>query len=135
MPRQMRPNGKPSGPRGGKNSPVVIGKKVNASVVSWKGADLTIAKCIGHCAVGTTTNDIKLMLDFHSVEIISLEAVQTKHNCFASFKLVAKKAQKEITENGNIWPEGVCVGRWWSPKSAAPDAESTATGSNLPPVN
>ena len=135
MPRPTGPSGKSSGARGGRNSSVVIGKKVNAGVVSWKGADLTIAKYIGHCAVGTTTDDIKSTLEFHGVEIISLEAVQTKHYRFASFKLVAKKTQKDIIENGEIWPEGVRVGRWWSPKSASADLESTAAGSNLLPAH
>ena len=96
-------------------------EKVN---VSWKGADLTIAKYIGRCALGTTTNDVKATLDAHGVEILSLEAVQTKHNRFASFKLVAKKAQQELIENGDIWPEGVLIGRWWNPKS---------TTENIPP--
>ena len=135
MPRPPRPGGKTSESRGGKSSSIVIGKKVNAGVVSWKGADLTIAKYIGHCAIGTTTDDIKSTLDLHGVEIISLEAVETKHNRFASFKLVAKKAQKEIIENGEIWPEGVRVGRWWSPKTASAVTDPTAAGSNLLPAN
>ena len=135
MPRPPRPGGKTSESRGGKSSSIVIGKKVNAGVVSWKGADLTIAKYIGHCAIGTTTDDIKSTLDLHGVEIISLEAVETKHNRFASFKLVAKKAQKEIIENGEIWPEGVRVGRWWSPKTASAVTDPTAAGSNLLPTS
>ena len=119
--RPARPTGKPSGQRGAKSNTTVIGKKVNAGVVSWKGADLTIAKYIGRCALGTTTDDVKATLDAHKVEILSLEAVQTKHNRFALFKLVAEKAQQETIENGDIWPEGVLIGRWWNPKSTTED--------------
>ena len=121
MPRSQRPAGKQPASRG---KSLVIGKKVNAGVVSWKGADLMIAKYIGRCALGTTTNDIKATLDFHGVEIVSLEPVPTKHQRFASFKLVAKKSQQEIVENGEIWPEGVLVGRWWPPKSSSALSDS-----------
>ena len=119
--RPARPTGKPSGQRGAKSNTTVIGKKVKAGVVSWKGANLTIAKYNGRCALGTTTDDVKATLDAHGVKILSLEAVQTKHNRFALFKLVAKKAQQETIENGDIWPEGVLIGRWWNPKSTMDD--------------
>ena len=68
MPRPQRQSGKPpTGSRGGRSNSIVIGKKVNAGVVSWKGADLTITKYIGRCAMGTTTDDIKATLEANSV--------------------------------------------------------------------
>ena len=103
-------------------------KKVSAGVVSWKGADLTIIKFIGRCAIGTTTDDIKATLDSHGVEIVSLEPAPTKHSRFASFKLVVKKAQQDVVENGEIWPEGVLVGRWWPPKPANALSETPLEG-------
>ena len=97
---------------------------MNEGVVSWKGADLTVARYIGRCAIGTTVDDVRATLTSSNVDVISLEAVQTKHNRFASFKFVGKKSQLDIIENEDLWPAGVMVGRWWDPKP--PDTESDA---------
>ena len=105
------------GKRGG-NAPIVIGKKVNAGVVSWKGADLTVARYIGRVAVGTTSDEILSSLRDKEVDVVELTPLTLKHNRFLSFKLVVKKSQLLIIENELLWPEGVIVGRFWSAKSS-----------------
>ena len=99
-----------------KNTSIVIGKNVNSGVVSWRGADLTVARYIGRVAIGTTAEEIRASLESRGVDVISIEAIKTKHTRFASFKLVIKKSQLEIIEKDDFWPHGVIVGHWWSPK-------------------
>ena len=113
--------------RRGGSGPIVIGKKVNEGVVSWKGADLTIARYVGHVALGTSTDDISLSLQNKGVEVVELLPLATKHSRFLSFKLVVKKSQLSIIEDENFWPEGVSIGRFWSPKASStshPDNQS-----------
>ena len=117
-----------SGKRGG-NTPIVIGKKVNAGVVSWKGADLTVARYIGRVAVGTTSDEILSSLRDKGVDVVELTPLTLKHNRFLSFKLVVKKSQLKMIENELLWPEGVIIGRFWSAKS------STSSDSVLPLSN
>ena len=103
----------------------MIGSSVNAGLISWKNADLTVARYVGRVAFGTSTEEIQMSLEARNVEVVSLEAIETKHDRFASFKLVVKKSQLEIVEKDTFWPDGVAVGRWWSAKST-----STAPGAN-----
>lgn len=104
--------------RGG-NIPIVIGKSVNSGVVSWKGADLTVARYVGRVALGTTVEDISSFLQGKGVEIVELLPLALKHDRFLSFKLVVKRAQLSLIENEELWPEGVIVGRYWPAKSAS----------------
>ena len=61
--------GKPTNHRA--NGQVVIGKSVNSGVISWKGADLTVARYVGRVAVGTTADEIKSSLVDNGVDVIS----------------------------------------------------------------
>ena len=103
---------------------IVIGKNVSSGISSWKGADLTVARYIGRVARGTSASEIQTSLEARGVNVVSLDAVDTRHDRFASFKLVVKKSQLEIIEKDDFWPEGVIIGRWWSakPKDAASGA-------------
>ena len=76
-----------------KNSSIVIGKNVNTGVVSWRGADLTVARYVRRVAVGTSADEIRLSLESRGVEVVSLEPILTRHARFSSFKLVIKKSQ------------------------------------------
>ena len=78
---------------------------------------MTVAKYIGHAEIGTRTEDIQNLLSSHNVDIVSLDKLVTKHDRFASFKLVMKKSQLSIVEDPTIWPSGISVGRWWDPKA------------------
>ena len=104
-------------PSSRKPSPVIIGTSVSAGRISLKGADLTVAKYIGYLENSTRPEDIRALLDEHGVEIVSLDPIPQKHDRFKSYKLVVKKNQLPIVEDEKIWPEGVLVGRFWSPKS------------------
>ena len=115
--------------RSSKSSTIVIGKKVSAGVVSWKGADLTATRYICRCAYGTTVEDVRATLEFHNVDVVSLEAIPTKHTRFSSFKLVVKKEQLDVVSNGDIWPIGVLIGPWWPSKS--PTDPITATSDQI----
>ena len=111
-----------------KPSSIVIGTSVSAGRISLKGADLTVAKYIGYLDNSTQPEDIRALLDEHQVETISLDPIPQKHNRFKSFKLVVKKSQLSIVEDGKMWPEGVLVGRFWSPKSTSPSSSETTNG-------
>ena len=102
-----------------KSSSVIIGKNVSAGVISWKGADLTVSRYIGRVAPGTTADAISSWLTSENIDVISLDAIPTKHNRFTSFKLVMKKSQLELIKERDFWPEGVIVGPWWPPKSSS----------------
>ena len=107
-----------------KSNSVVIGKKVSAGELSWRGADLTVPRYIGRVALGTSTDDVKSLLIDVGVEVISLDPLPLKHNRFQSYKLVVKKSQIPLIEDPDIWPEGVMVGRWWSAKPTASSPEN-----------
>ena len=113
------------------NAPIVIGKSVNTGVLSWKGADLTVARYIGHVAVGVTADEIKSSLEAKGVDVVSLEPISMKHSRFLSFKLVLKKMHLPIIEDENFWPASVVIGRYWSPKTtstSAVDSSPLTTG-------
>ena len=109
-----------------RNSSIVIGKSVNTGLMSWKGADLTVARYIGRVAFGTSTAEIRTSLEARDVDVVSLEAIETKHERFASFKLVVKKSQLELIKKDTFWPDGVVVGRWWSAKSTSTESDANA---------
>ena len=109
-----------------KPSSVIIGTSVSAGRISLKGADLTVAKYIGYLDNTTRVEDIRELLDEHGVEVVSLEPIPQKHDRFKSYKLVVKKSQLSIVEDGKLWPEGVVVGRFWSPKPKNPSTSETA---------
>ena len=121
----MQASSKPSRKRG--DNSVIIGKKVNEGVLSFKGADLTVARYVGRVALGTTADDIRSSLQQSGVDVVALEAISVKHNRFSSFKLVIKKLQLKLIENPDLWPEGVIVGRWWLPKATATTHDKTST--------
>ena len=121
---------KPSAKRGANS--VIIGKKVNTGLLSFKGADLTVARYVGRVALGTTVDEIRSSLEQINVEAVSLTAITLNHNRFASFKLVVKRSQLGLIENPDFWPEGVIIGRWWSPKP--PPTPSNPNGANPDPA-
>ena len=115
-----------------RNSPIIIGKNVTAGLMSLKGADLTVARYIGRLALGTTAEQIRASLEERNVNVVSCEAIPNKrsHPSFTSFKLVIKKSQLKIIETDEFWPDGVIVGRYWSPRAASEtetDAAAAAT--------
>ena len=77
--------------------------------------------------MGTTVDDVTATLTSSNVDVILLEAVQTKHNRFASFKFVGKKSQLNIIEYKKLWPARVMIGRWWDLKPL----ESKSNASSL----
>ena len=109
--------------------PLIIGKSVNAGVVSWKGADLTVARYLGRVALGTSKEEISSFLQGKGVEIVELLPLTLKHERFLSFKLVVKRAQLSLVENEDLWPEGVVVGRFWSAKSSSSSPLVNSDGS------
>ena len=119
IPRSSRSESKSAKvPKRGGNTTLIIGKKVSSGVLSFKGADLTVARYVGRVAMGTSVDDIRSALESNNVDVVGLEEITwAKHKRFKSFKLIVKKAQLEIIEDPNLWPEGVVVGRWWSPKT------------------
>ena len=106
-----------------KNSSIIIGQNVNAGVVSWKGADLTVTRYVGRVAVGTSAEEIRTWLESKNVNVVGIEAISTKHQRFSSFKLTIKKAQLEIITERDFWPLGVLVGPWWPPKAPSTEVQ------------
>ena len=82
-----------------------------------KGADLTINKYIGHVHNDVTTENVREFLASHKVDVVELEALQTKHNRFKSFRLRVKRDDLEIIEEQDFWPKGVLCGSYFRPKS------------------
>ena len=120
-----------------RNAPIVIGKNLNAGLISLKGADLTAARYISRLALGTTADQLRSSLESRNVKVVSCEAIPTNRTqpSFTSFKLVVKKSQLEMIQNDEFWPDGVIVGRYWSPKSAASTpapTEAEVNNNNLP---
>ena len=112
------------------NSSVIIGKNVSAGLVSFKGADLTVARYIGRVALGVEADTIRESLTSRSVDVVALEKIQTKHERFSSFKLVLKKSQLHLIEDASFWPEGVIIGRFWAPKKASEVKEFASEENN-----
>ena len=76
-----------------------------------------MSRCIGRVALGTPAEEIRSWLESKSVDVVSIEAIPTKHQRFTSFKLVIKKSQLELISEQDFWPMGVLVGPWWPAKS------------------
>ena len=107
---------------------IIIGKNVSAGLVSFKGADLTVARYVGRVDTSVEADVIRDSLVAKGVHVVSLDKLKNNHNRFASFKLVVKKSQLSIVEDASFWPEGVIVGRWWAPKSTESAKELTGNG-------
>ena len=78
---------------------------------------MTVAKYIGRLDNETRADDVKSLLEEKGVDVVSIDPIQAKHERFKSFKLVVKRSQLSIVEDEELWPTGVIVGRFWSPKS------------------
>ena len=98
-------------------SRIIIGKKVNEGIVSMKGADLTINKYIGRVHNDVTLDDVRSFLVGQNVSVVELEQLETKHKRFKSFRVRVKRADLEIIEERDFWPEGVLCGSFFRPKT------------------
>ena len=113
-----------------RNLPIVIGKSIATGLMSLRGADLTVARYVGRLALGTTAEQLRALLEERGVSVVSCEAISSKRlqPSFTSFKLVVKKTQLAMIEKDDFWPDGVIVGRYWSPKTTS---EISAAAGNL----
>ena len=89
-----------------------------------KGADLTINKYIGRIHNDVTADDVRSFLVGQNVSVIELEQLETKHNRFKSFRVRVKRADLEIIEEQDFWPEGVLCGSFFRAKASDDQRQS-----------
>ena len=85
----------------------MVGKKVSAGLLSFKGADLTVDFYLTYADVNCTADDIKAWTKNEGVELVNAELVPQRHNHFKSFKICVRKKDIETIKNDDFWPEGI----------------------------
>ena len=85
----------------------MVGKKVNAGLLSFKGADLTIDFFLTYADVNCTPADIKTWTQNEGVELVEVEEVPQRHSHFKSFRICVRKKDVETIKNEDFWPEGI----------------------------
>ena len=103
--------------RGSSKPRTIIGKSVNNGLVSFKGADLTVNKYIGCVHNDVTANKLRQYISDAGVTVVELEALETKHHRFQSFRLCVKRADLDRIEKAEFWPEGVILSPFFRPRT------------------
>ena len=106
---------------------LVVGKKVSAGVLSWKGADLTHTYYVGNVDINVTKEDMKQNIEGQGVAVVELEEIPQRHNRSKSFKLCIRRRDAEIIKDDEFWPEGIVVRRFYF--SRKKDGDGTAVQS------
>ena len=92
---------------------IVIGKKVAAGLLSWRGADLTMTYYIGYVSNDTSKETLKEGIESQGVSVVDLEEIPRRHNRFRSFKLSIRKKDVNAITDADFWPEGIVVRRYF----------------------
>ena len=103
--------------RDASRSRTVIGKNVNAGLISLKGADLTVNRCVGRVHNDTTLDDLREYITSRTITVIELEQLETRHTRFKSFHLRVKRDDLERMEDAEFWPEGILFSPFFRPKN------------------
>ena len=95
----------------------MIGKNVNAGLISLKGADLTVNRYVGRVHNDTTLDDLREYITSRTITVIELEQLETRHTRFKSFRLRVKRDDLERMEDAEFWPEGILFSPFFRPKN------------------
>ena len=108
--------------RGNSKSRTIIGQKVSAGLLSFKGVDQTVTKYVGHVANSASIEDVRKWLESEneigSVSVVNLEELVRRHTLWKSFKVTIKREDKKTVENPMFWPKGVVARPFFHPKAA-----------------
>ena len=66
----------------------------------------------------TTVNVIKNHLYEHSIVVSNVEALDTKHPSYSSFKITIPSNKFRIFRSTQVWPEGVYVRKFYGTRNA-----------------
>ena len=105
---------------------IVVGKKVSAGLMSWKGADLTHSYYIGNVDIGVSVHEVKDGIEGQGVCVVELDEIPRRQNRFKSFRLVIKKSDATTIKDPDFWPEGVVLRRFFH-KNRTDGAATTNT--------
>ena len=105
--------------RASSKSRIIIGKKVNDGLVSFKGVDQTITKYIGHVENSVGEDDIRNWIEAGGVSVVELSDLVRRHSLWKSFKVTVKRSDITKIEDPLFWPGGVVVRPFYRPKSDA----------------
>ena len=109
---------KPKPKRDSSRPRTIVGKSVKDGLVSVKGADLTINRYVGRWHNDVTADRVKEFITKQGVEVVELEPLVTNHKLFKSFRLRLKKAQLNLIEDEDFWPEGVILSPFFRGKQS-----------------
>ena len=96
-----------------KQQNIVVGKKVSGGLLSWKGADLTMAFYVGFADINSSVDDMRAGIEGQGVGVVELEEMSRKHNRFKSFRLVIRKKDVDSIKNPDFWPEEMVVRKFF----------------------
>ena len=99
-----------------RNKNIVIGKKTSSGTMSWGGAPLTVDCYVGRVDFSVSAEQIKADIVAMGIDVVGIEANQTRHSLFKSFKLVIKKMDFPNLNTPEVWPEGVVFRRFRRPR-------------------
>ena len=68
---------------------------------------------------GTTSDQLKEHLSNHNIDVFCIEALETKHHSYASFKITIPSNKFMIFRYDQVWPEGIYVRKFYGTRNAA----------------
>ena len=68
---------------------------------------------------GTTSDQLKEHLSNHNIDVFCIEALETKHHSYASFKITIPSNKFMIFRSDQVWPEGIYVRKFYGTRNAA----------------
>ena len=98
------------------HSTVFIGSKVNAGQMSFKGADLTVDRYLGHVNVDANNDEIRDYIVNSGVKLVDFHENPRSHSSFKSFKITVRRSDLPTMESNTFWPEGVVFRNFFRPK-------------------
>ena len=66
----------------------------------------------------TSETIIKNHLHEHSIEVSNVEALDTKHPSYSSFKITIPSSKFRLFRSTQVWPEGVYVRKFYDTRNA-----------------
>ena len=107
-------------------STVYVGNKVASGQISFKGADLTVDRYVGHIDVNADNDEVKAYIENSGVRLIDFQENPRTHSSFKSFKITARRSDLPMLERDDFWPTGVVFRNFFRPRQRR-DTSAAAT--------
>ena len=89
-------------------------------------------KYVGRVHNDTTHDDLRKFITDSGVTVVELEALETKHQRFQSFRLRVKRTDLDRIEEPEFWPAGFILSPFFRPKKM--EQNNNGSHAAAPPV-